>query len=345
MSGYINPITVPSIVGTSEDMVVQAQSEAEQAKQELKPGQPLPGSSVGLSELWRIVQDSMKLAAEAFSGTGVENSEAKKTLIELQKNTQIDALNERMAQIEDQKNAEKKQGIFGKIAMAFSFIAAIVVAPFNPVLAAVMVGFIVAAIVIPKVVDEILIAAGVSEEIRGYVTMGLEIAIGIIGMVVTFNPANFMASASKIAAKGAASVMKVVDKAVDVLNTFKAFRTVSKSVTNAVDKFMKYIQPLLDKLASFAEGGEKVASTVGQVSSMASNMTSVVSTGYGIKSADVAKDLEIAQAEQDEIAVRIEQMLKMLTDALRAVTHAFDSVAKVNRDQREFSEKMISIHM
>ena len=190
--------------------------------------------------------------------------------------------------------------------MAFSFIAAIVVAPFNPVLAAVMVGFIVAAIVIPKVVDEILIAAGVSEEIRGYVTMGLEIAIGIIGMVVTFNPANFMASASKIAAKGAASVMKVVDKAVDVLNTFKAFRTVSKSVTNAVDKFMKYIQPLLDKLASFAEGGEKVASTVGQVSSVASNMTSVVSTGYGIKSADVAKDLEIAQAEQDEIAVRIE---------------------------------------
>ncbi|WP_322619495.1 MULTISPECIES: VspD [Shewanella] len=345
----MSAITVPSIVSTAEDpsLSVLRQSNEAQAEQQPKPNQPLPGSAVGVSnsQLWRMVQESMKLAASAFSGTGKENSEAKKTLIELQKNTQIDSLNERMAQIEEQKQAQKSQGIWGKIAMAFGFLAAIVMAPFNPVMAAVMIGVMIAAIVLPKIVDKILQAAGVSEEIRGYVSMGLEIAIGIIGMVVSFNPGNFLASASKAAASGAAKVANLVDKAVDALNTFKSFTTLSTKIQNTVNKIMKFIEPLLDKLKSFAVGGEKLTAQIGQASSVGSNLTSVVSSGYGIKSADITKDLEIAQAEQEELATRIQQILMMLSQALRAVSHAFESLFKVNSDQREFNDKIISINM
>jgi len=108
---------------------------------------------------------------------------------------------------------------------------------------------------------------------------------------------------------------------------------------------MKLVQPLLDKIKSFVSGGEKLTSKIGQISSIGSNITSVVSGGYGIKSADVTKNLEIAQANQEELETRIQQILTMLNQALRAVSHAFESLFKVNSDQREYNDKMISINM
>jgi hypothetical protein len=340
-------IAAPSLIGPVDEQSQSVQRQSAEAPESAKPNQPLPGNAIGVSDsqLWRMVQESMKLAANAFAGTGKENSEAKKSLIQLQKDTQIEALNERMAQIEEQKQAQKSQGIWGKIAMAFGFLAAIIMAPFNPVMAAVMIGVMIAAIVVPKIVDKIMEAAGVSEEIRGYVSMGLEIAIGIIGMIVSFNPGNLMASAGKAVASGAAKVATLVDKAVDALNTFKSFSTLSTKIQNTVNKIMKLVEPLLEKVKSFAGGGEKLAAKIGQASSVSSNLTSVVSSGYGIKSADVAKDLEIAQANQEELETRIQQILLMLNQALRAVSHAFESLFKVNNDQREYNDKIISINM
>lgn len=129
------------------------------------PGQPLPGSSVSLNDLWRVIKDSMKDVAEAVSGTGQENVATKKGLIQIQKDSQIEMLNERASQLEEQKKAEQKQGIWGKIAMALSFVAAIIMAPFNPVMAAVMIGGLIASLVIPKIADEIMKAAGVDEKL------------------------------------------------------------------------------------------------------------------------------------------------------------------------------------
>ncbi|MBW3517109.1 VspD [Shewanella sp. NKUCC01_JLK] len=347
MSTFMITVAAPSIIGTVDEQSQSVQRQNTAATESAKPNQPLPGNTIGVSDsqLWRMVQESMKLAAEAFSGTGKENSEAKKTLIDIQKNTQIDALKERMAQIEEQKQAQKSQGIWGKIAMGLGFLAAIIMAPFNPVMAAVMIGFMIASIVLPKIVDKIMEAAGVSEEIRGYVSMGLEIAIGIISMVVSFNPGNMMATAGKAVASGAAKVATMVDKAVDAVKTLKSFSTISTKIQGMVNKVMKLIQPLLDKIKSFASGGEKLTSKIAQASSVTSNATSVVSSGYAIKSADITKDLEIAKANQEELETRIQQILTMLNQALRAVSHAFESLFKVNSDQREYNDKIISINM
>lgn len=340
-------LAAPSIKGPDDEQDYSLKHENTVPTKSAMPNQPLPGNSIGVSdsELWRMVQESMKLAAEAVSGTGKENSEAKKTLIDIQKKTQVDALKERMAQIEEQKQAQKTQGIWGKIAMGLGFLAAIVMAPFNPVMAAVMIGFMIASIVVPKIVDKIMEASGVSEEIRGYVSMGLEIAIGVISMVVSFNPGNMMATAGKAVASGAAKVATMVDKAVDAVKTLKSFSTISTKIQSMVNKAMKLIKPLLDKIKSFASGGEKLAPKIAQASSVGSNLTSVVSSGYSIKSADVTKDLEVAQANQEELETRIQQILAMLNQALRAVSHAFESLAKVNSGQREYNEKIISISM
>lgn len=62
------------------------------------------------------------------------------------------------------EKAQQTQGILGKIAMALGFIAAIIMAPFNPVMAAIMIGGMVASLVIPKIADEIMKAAGVDEK-------------------------------------------------------------------------------------------------------------------------------------------------------------------------------------
>lgn len=87
------------------------------------------------------------------------------------------------------------------------------------------------------------------------------------------------------------------------------------------------------------------AARIGQASSVGSNVTSVVSTGYGIKTADISKQMEVNQAKQDELQTRIEQVLKMLDQAMRSVAHSFESLIKTNEDYRSFSKTMTSIHM
>ncbi|EGQ8138016.1 VspD [Vibrio parahaemolyticus] len=309
------------------------------------PGQPLPGSSVSLNDLWRVIKDSMKEVAEAVSGTGQENVATKKGLIQIQKDSQIQMLNERASQLEEQKKAEQKQGIWGKIAMALSFVAAIIMAPFNPVMAAVMIGGLIASLVIPKIADEIMKAAGVDEKTRGYVKLGLDLAIGIGSAILSFNPANIASSAGKAIAGGAAKVGAFVSKTMNAAKALKSFSSISSKAGNIVNKMKKMVEPLLNKIQDFAKGGQMATSRISQASSVASNVTSTVSMGYGVKSADVAKDLEIAQAKQDELQTRIDQVLMMLEQALRSVSHAFESLFKTNEDQREFTKAMSSIHM
>ncbi|MDL5027031.1 MULTISPECIES: hypothetical protein [Vibrio] len=492
MSTFMNTISAPAYVSAVEDQSKSEQSTSAQssAVESASPNQPLPGSSVSLSALWRLVEAQMKEVANAVSGTGKENSEAKKSLIEVQKESQISQLKDRESQIEEQKKADKKQSFWGKLGMALGFIAAIVIAPFNPVMSAIMIGTMVAAIVIPKIADEIMKAAGVPEETREKVKMGLEIGIGLVGMLLSFNPAQLVKNIAKTAATAAAKAASVVDRAVDAMmslrsilanmnpaklaallgksaangatkatklldtavDALKAFKTtlvnttkqalqkaadtVTKvmnqalealnqlkasfikaldtasdavksvgtalkeqlaSLTKAVDKVssvmddfaasVKNLNPanMLNKLSEITDkmsdmlntikamrpsqllnkakqmlddvveslkdlmtNSEKAslrATRVNQVVEVSSNATSVVSTGYGVKSADISKDLEVAQAKQEELETRIQQILTMLSQAMRTVTHAFESLYKTNSDHREFNDKMISITM
>ncbi|NPD08791.1 hypothetical protein HLM86_008455 [Vibrio ostreicida] len=486
----MNTVSAPTYVSAVEEDSKQSVSTESSAVESASPNQPLPGSSVSLSALWRLVEEQMKEVANAVSGTGKENSEAKKSLIEVQKESQISQLKERESQIEEQKKAEKKKGFWGKLGMALGFIAAIVIAPFNPVMSAIMIGTMVAAIVVPMVADEIMKAVGVPEETREKVKMGLEIGIGLVGMLLSFNPAQLVKNVAKTAANAAAKAASMVDRAVDAMmslrsvlanmnpaklagllgksaansaskatklldtavDALKAFKTtlvnatkqalqkaadtVTKvmnqaleainqlkasfikaldtasdaiksagtalkeqlaSLTKAVDKVssvmddfansLKNINPanMLNKLSDIADkasdmlkaikamrpsqlvnkakqmlddvveslkdlmtNSEKAslrATRVNQVVEVSSNASSIVSTGYGVKSADISKDLEIAQAKQEELETRIQQILTMLSQAMRAVTHAFESLYKTNSDYREFNDKMVSIHM
>ncbi|MDE1336227.1 VspD [Vibrio aestuarianus] len=320
------------------------QVEATRSQSEV-PKQPLPSSSISLSMLWRMIQEEMKKVANAISGTGVENSETKKSLIELQKQSQVTMLNERLEELEKQRKAEKKKSFWGKIGMAFGFVAAIVMAPFNPVMAGIMIGVMIASIVVPKIADKIMIAAGVPEKTRTWVKMGLELAIGLLGAVLSFNPGNFAAAVSKAAANAAAKAAQLADKAADIINSIKSFASISTKVQSVVHKMMKMIQPLLDKIKEFAKGGQLVAARIGQASSVSSEITSIVTTGYSLKSAAITRDLEKAEANQEELETRIEQILLMLDQALRAINHAFESLAKVNNDKRDFDRDIMSIHM
>ncbi|WP_394201541.1 VspD [Shewanella waksmanii] len=309
------------------------------------PAQPLPGNAIGLSDqqLWRIVTESMKQAANAMAGTGKESMEAKKTLIQVQKDSVIEDAEKRIAELNAKKEAEKSSGIWGKIAMAFSILAAIVVAPFAPVLAAVMVATVVASIVLPKIADEIMKAAGVPEDTRGYVSTGISIGVGIIGAILSFNPGNIASAAGKAVADGAAKVAALVEKATSAITATRAFTTISTKMHSAIDKVMKLIEPLLSKLQNLAAGGQAVTAKIGQATAVTSNVASVVGTGYSVKSADVIKNLELAEAEQEEFATRIEQILIMLEQAIRSLTQSIESIATASKQHREYTEKSISI--
>lgn len=345
----MNPFMINISAATYNNEVEEENRNAQQIEaarsQREVPNQPLPSSSISLSMLWRMVQEEMKKVANAVSGTGVENSDTKKSLIELQKQSQVNMLNDRLEQLEKQQKAQKKKSIWGKIGMALGFVAAIVMAPFNPVMAGIMIGVMIASIVVPKIADKIMIAAGVPEDTRMWVNMGLELAIGLIGMVLSFNPGNFAAAVGKTAASAAAKAAQLADKAADMVNSIKSLVSISTKVQSVVHKMMKMIQPLLDKIQEFAKGGQLVAARIGQASSVSSEITSIVTTGYSLKSAAITRDLEIAEANQEELETRIEQILLMLDQALRAMNHAFESLAKVNNDQRDFNRDIMSIHM
>ncbi|MDE1240246.1 VspD [Vibrio aestuarianus] len=345
----MNPFMINISAATYNNEVEEENRNAQQIEaarsQREVPNQPLPSSSISLSMLWRMIQEEMKRVANAVSGTGVENSEAKRSLIELQKQSQNDMLQERLEQLEKQKKAEKKKNIWGKIGMALGFVAAIVMAPFNPVMAGIMIGVMIASIVVPKIADKIMIAAGVPEDTRMWVNMGLELAIGLIGIVLSFNPGNFAAAVGKTAASAAAKAAQLADKAADMVNSIKSFVSISTKVQSVVNKMIKMIQPLLDKIKEFAKGGQLVAAQIGRATSVSSEIASVVTTGYSIKSAAITSNLEKAKANQEELETRIEQILLMLDQALRVINHAFESLAKVNNDQRDFNRDIMHIHM
>ncbi|WP_318452412.1 hypothetical protein [Photobacterium leiognathi] len=491
MSTFIHTISVPTYVSavkeqgkSKQDM--KAQSSAEEY---VSPNQPLPGSSVSLNILWRLVEEQMKVVANAVSGTGKENSEAKKSLIEVQKESQIKQLKERESQIEEQKKSEKNQSFWSKLGMALGFIASIVILPFNPVMSAIMIGIMVATIVVPKIADRIMKAAGVPEDTREKIKMGLEIGIGLVGMLINFNPAQLVKNVVQMATSAAAKAASVADRAINTImnlrsilanlnpaklavilskstangvsrasklldNAVDAFKAFTKALINgtkpaiqkAADKVTKVMEQVLeslnelktycinelksvcdtvksigstlkDQLKSISKAVDKVlsifndfaasvknlnpmnmlnklsevtdkmsdmlktikamrpsqllnkakrmlddavkslkdliknekaqlrAARVNQVMEVSSNTTSIVTIGYGVKSADISKDLEIAQAKQEELETHIQQILTMLSKAMRIVTHAFESLYKTNNDHREINNKMISIQM
>ncbi|KAA1195509.1 VspD [Photorhabdus heterorhabditis] len=309
------------------------------------PSQPLPGSTLSENALWRMIAEAAKTLANGMSGTAKENSEAKKALIATLKDAQIAQLNERMQKLEEQAAAEKKKGFWGKLGMALGFIAAIVIAPFNPVMAAVMIGTMVAAIVVPKVVDKILEACGVDEKIRNWVNVSLEVIIGIVGAVLSFNPGNILASASKTIASTTAKAVELVEKAMNVLKSFKAFNTIAGKAQNIINKALKLLEPLFAKIQELAKGGKLAAARIGQVTSASSDVVSVVGSGYAIKSASVMKDLEVSKAEQEEMEARFQQLQIMLSTAMKALTKSFESLFKIKSDEREFNQKMLSIHL
>lgn len=489
MSTFMNNISPQVYVNAVEEdnQKAQAKSASSSVVDDIKPNQPLPGSAISLNALWRLVEEQMKEVANAISGTGKENSAAKKSLIDLQKDSQINQLKDREKQLEDQKKAQAKQDFWSKFTMALGFIAAIVIAPFNPVMAAIMIVTMVAAIVIPKIADKIMESQGVPQATRDKVKMGLEIGIGIIGMLVSFNPAQLVRNVAKMAAdiaikaaamaeraiiamrsmlvnlnpaklagmlgksaaNSASKVTKLLDTALDALKAFKttvvnatkealskAADAVSKVIEQALNAIKQLKSQLLKALDSATDAIKSTGSAikeqlthlsqaVGKVSSsmddllvslkslspanlmnkvsqmvekmsdllssmkamrpsqlltkakqmlddvveslknwmtnsdkaalratrvnqaieVGSNATSVVSMGYSIKSADIRKDMDISQAKQEALETQIQQILMLLSQAMRAVTHAFESLFKTQSDFRQFNEKMISINM
>ena len=389
MSTFMSPISAAVNIIAVEEGTNSKQSASTQstATDSITPNQPLPGSSVNLNALWRMVEEQFNEVANALSGTGKENSDAKIAMLDAQRESQINQLKERESKISEQQKAAKKSNFWSKFGMALGIIAALVVAPFNPVMAAVMIGTMVASIVIPKIADEVMKAVGVPEDIRNKVTMGLEIGIAILGMLVSFSPAQFMSNVGKtvgnamskfvpnlvingankivsqgasLAGKAASSAVKaasnalqeVMENANTILKLLKAFcpklsQLISKAQAG-LNKAQKILDDLLENIQDFMVNSEKArarATRASQVMEVSSSATSVVSAGYSVKSADIAQDLEIDEARQQELQTRIQQILMMLDQALRSLNEVFQSVFKTNSDHREFNQKMISIHM
>ncbi|EKN4037957.1 VspD [Yersinia enterocolitica] len=309
------------------------------------PGQPLPGSAISENELWRMLTEAAKILANGMSGTAKENSEAKKMLIATLKDAQIAQLNERMEQLEKQAAAEKKKSFWSKLGMALGFVAAIIMAPFNPVMAAVMIATMVAAMVIPKVVSKILEACGVDEKIRKWIDISLQVIIAVVGAVLSFNPGNIMAAASKVAASAATKVASVVEKTITALKSFKAFSTMSQKTHSIINKALKLLEPLISKIQEFSKGGQLTAARIGQATSVSSDITSVVSTGYAINSASITKDLDISKANQEELETRFQQLQVLLNTAMQAVTKSFEALFSIKNDERQFNKNMLSIHL
>ena len=78
---------------------VLRESRVSEAHKVITPNQPLTDSSVSLTDLWGIMEEQTKEVADAISATSKENHDAKKALIDAQRDSQINRLKERESQI------------------------------------------------------------------------------------------------------------------------------------------------------------------------------------------------------------------------------------------------------
>lgn len=200
--------------------------------------EPLATTSVSISQLWRLVREQLEELSAALTGTSQENTNTKKTLIEVQKDSQIKLLQERESQLIKQNASNTAMDVFGKVAIALGVVGALILAPFNPVASAIMIGGMIASLVVPVIVDKILAAAGVSDDIRGKVKMGLEIGLGLASMLASFNPVTFVKNitnaASSLAKNAVALAQKIVAEAKNLLTSLQNINwaNITKSATN-----------------------------------------------------------------------------------------------------------------
>ena len=82
---------------------VLRESRVSEPHKAITPNQPLTDSSVSLKALWEMIEETNKQVANAISGTSKENHDAKKALIDAQRDSQINRLKERESQITKQQ--------------------------------------------------------------------------------------------------------------------------------------------------------------------------------------------------------------------------------------------------
>ncbi|NUW68070.1 type III secretion system translocon subunit SctE [Vibrio coralliilyticus] len=346
----------------------QTKLKASQEVEIQRPGQPLPDSSVSLSALMRMVEEQFKKVADAASGTGESTSEAKKSLIEVNRQAQIDSMNERMADIEEQEKANKASGIFGIFTKIFTAVAIVVTAVFAPMVAVAMVATIIISKVLVEAADAIMKACGVPEETRAMVTMGIQILTTIISTILTFNPGNIAGKAGQVAAKVAKSVSKAVssvvqtvtqavskaasmvskvatkatnllDKVMDSISSLKAMTSLSSSLHKAADK----ISDVIDKVKRLTS--QEVADTVAKVAQVSAGVTTAGGAVCDIVSATITKEMEDDLAKEEERQSIIDQIMKLMETVFEYLQRVFQSLINAKSDNRQHARDLSQIHM
>ncbi|RTZ16646.1 hypothetical protein EJ063_07585 [Vibrio aquaticus] len=308
MQIYSAPTITPFDIGDDTSANKLADTDVSSFVQ--SPTQPLPGSSVELTELWRIVKAQMQLVVQSMSGTSADNNETKKTMIEVQRDNKIQELDKRMEDMKSQERSNKISNIFQKIGTAIGFLLAglLALVPGCQTVAAVMIVGLVASLVIPKAADAIMKACNVPEDTRAWVTMGLTIAIGVINAIASFDPkglvtaagkavatkvgafTSFVASAAStattsvsasataataaaVAAKVAKAASQVVDTIMDFLNNVLKLLKSIKSITTISDKLSKATQNIMDVMQPIMNKINSIGRFLGKVADGAVDFT------------------------------------------------------------------------
>ncbi len=278
----------------SEEALQQAGAEQDI---QATPEQPLLGSIVSLTALWRLVREQLTLVADATSGTAKESNESKKALIELQRDTQIEDLENRERNLVEQKKHATVMQILGGIMFALTLLAAIIMMPFNPVMAAIMIGTLVASIVIPIVVDKILEAVGVDKKIRDQVKMGLEIGIAMLGALLTFNPfaaikniVTAVGQAGKAGAQAAMAGLRSLPQAFANINWGQIGKSASEAAAKAGAKIAEMATELAKTMQTFfrslASGSKSAATSASSFADKWQNLKVIVqATAYTVGNA------------------------------------------------------------
>lgn len=255
----------------SEEALQQAGAEQDIA--EATPEQPLFGAVVSLTALWRLVKEQLALVADATSGTAKESNDAKRSLINLQRDTQIEDLKNRENNLREQKKAQEANKILNAFVFAFSLLAAIITMPFNPVVGCIMLGTLVASIVVPIVVDKILEAAGVDKATRDKVRMGLEIGISLLGAIISLNPVQMIkslgsavAAGVRVGAQTVINGLKSLPTVLSNINWGSMGKSIGEVAANAATKLADMVQDLAKTVKTFfasLASGSKSTATVG----------------------------------------------------------------------------------
>ena len=301
------------------------------------PSQPLPGSSVSVEQMWRMVSKSLQKLAIEKGGNSAEAVKNKKKLIESRRKEKVKSIREQAEKRAEAAEAKVASDALMWVGMGLAVGLACLFG--GPMAAVAVVAVMAASMAVVEAADKIMEAAGVDPETRAYVKMGIELAM-MLATLPFGGGAGAVGKLASMGAKGARALSKVAKALPAVRAVCSAGGRAAAKGAKMAKSLTKSIESGLGKMQKLMSDSNVSRTVLRRAGGVVQSGCAVGSAGAQMAGAVAQKDLKINKAEADKMEARIEMMLQLIDELIKSVNQYLESAVSVEADQRDFMQTL-----